>query len=134
MRLINYGTGEILDRLTILDLKIQHGGEGQVDHFRNERSALLAKAAPQNTQAWFPLALKLAMVNGLLWRAEDELRSLRNRPEPARAQWVGFGKTWIEEVAGVAVRIQELNDARALCVQEINKLTGENLGPEKING
>ena len=127
---MNYGTGEILDRLTILDLKIQHGAEGQVDHFRNERAALLAKAAPQNTQAWFPLALKLAMLNGLLWRHEDLIRA-------ARKQLTAAGGLSLDEanvVVEIAFRIQELNDARALCVQEINKLTGEHLGAEKVNG
>lgn len=75
MRLVNYGVGEIVDRLTILDLKIAHGGG---DHFATERSALLTQLHGRTLNgAWFEHALRLAVINGLLWRAEDDLRGAR---------------------------------------------------------
>lgn len=121
MRLIGYGVGELIDRLTILDLKIAHGGG---DHFVNERTALLVKVKARDlTGAAFEATLGLALVNGLLWRAEDDLRLLRRQS----------GGELREQDAGViAFRIQELNDQRAALVETINKLTGDHLGQEKI--
>lgn len=126
MRLVNYGVGEIVDRLTILDLKIAHGGG---DHFVNERGVLLTKLrTTTNATAIWDAGFRLATVNGLLWHAEDELRHYREdtdgQPERDDAKVIAY----------IAFRIQELNDQRAGLIETINKLTGDHLGPEKING
>jgi hypothetical protein len=62
----------------------------------------------------------LALVNGLLWRAEDDLRQNR----------MGTDKY----LADLAIKIQDLNDRRAALVESINLLTGEHLGGEKVRG
>jgi hypothetical protein len=133
MRLLNYGAGEITDRLTILSLKILHGGaEERTKHFRDERAALLTKLrGRESVGGWLDQALMLGAVNGALWQAEDELRDWR-------ARWgaASLGESYIastaREAALVAFRIQELNDQRAALLQQINALTGETAGPEKL--
>lgn len=123
MRLINYGTGEILDRLTILSLKLLYGDQAGKDtsHFRNERNALVVKI---NAGKGFPVeqGLELAAVNAALWQAEDEIREYRRNAaniDPLT-------------VADVAFRIQALNDRRAELIAQINASTGEAAGQEKL--
>jgi hypothetical protein len=130
-RLANPGAGDLADRLTILALKILLGGQAGKDtaHWETERSQLLPKvksitAAPEH---W----LELAAVNAALWHAEDDLRALRFRPEPARAQWAGFGVDFKSEVVELAFRIQALNDRRAELISLININAGDDRGDEK---
>ncbi len=131
MRLINYGAGEIVDRLTILSLKIAHAPENN-DHFRNEQVVLLMKLRACNgITSYLDELLELATVNGLLWHAEDEIRDWRKRFElhavsevedPAARHMVSL----------IAFSIQELNDRRAGLVEAINLKTGEHRGSEKL--
>jgi hypothetical protein len=136
VRLVNYGPGEIVDRLTILALKILYGGQASkpVEHFEQERNVLLTQLRGRELNgAWFEQAIALGALNGALWRAEDELRVLRHQSPEVRAQWTGFvGQTWVDEVARLAVRIQVLNDQRAVLIEAINKLTGDHQGSEKL--
>jgi hypothetical protein len=130
MRLLNYGAGEITDRLTILSLKILHGGaEERTKHFRDERAALLTKLrGRESVGGWLDQALMLGAVNGALWQAEDELRGYR-------LDYLGTivsRDAIFEDAAKCAFRIQELNDQRAALLQQINALTGETAGPEKL--
>lgn len=135
MRLIEPGVGEILDRLTILSLKILFGESYGRDttHFKTERTTLLAKIRSRTLNgAWFDCALDLAAVNAALWHAEDDLRHLRTLPDAKRAEWSGFGPNFWQETGALAFRIQELNDRRAALVAEINKLAGEASAEEKL--
>ena len=134
-RLVNIGTGEIVDRLTILALKILYAGQQDkpVEHFTNEQHALLVMLRGKTLNGvWFEHAVGLGAVNGALWRVEDQMRELRNLPNGERAEWAGFGQTFNERVVTTAFRIQELNDERARLVEAINKLTGDHLGSEKL--
>lgn len=135
MRLINFGLGEVSDRLSILALKILHGEAAGKDaeHWKNERNALIAKLGARTVNGnWIEAYTELAAVNATLWQGEDTLRGLRNLREAARAQWTGAGKTYQESVAEVAIRLQELNDRRAQLIESINKDAGEHLGSEKL--
>lgn len=126
MRLVNYGAGEIVDRIAILTLKIRYAEETGVEsaHFRNERAALLPKLTSTNHLGGYLDAIfELTTINGMLWRAEDELRDLREADRTA---------AHAERVIRVAFRIQDLNDRRAQIVGVINKATGEYLGQEKL--
>ena len=78
--------------------------------------------------AWFEHALALALVNGLLWRAEDDLRGYRKARDPQGLEEEA------ERIIAVGFRIQDLNDRRAALVESINLLTGEHLGGEKVRG
>ncbi len=129
-RLINPGTGDIVDRLTILSLKILHGGLAgkATDHFERERNALLPMLNGKNTTAsWYEHALGLHAVNSALWQAEDEMRVFRkgDRPE-ANPDWT------YRDVALCAFKIQDLNDRRAQLISIININAGDNAGQEKL--
>lgn len=129
MRLINYGPGEIADRLTILSLKILHGGDAgkDVGHFVQERNALLAQLrGRETTGAWFEFVVDLGAVNGALWQAEDDLRNRRS--EESGAHSIG----WFQTITELAFHIQSLNDRRAVLVQQINEKTGDFVGQEKL--
>lgn len=127
-RLINPGTGDYLDRLTILALKLLYGEQAgkETKHFRDERNAILGKVGLKTLD--LEGLTELATVNAALWHAEDQLRDCRNRPEAARAEWVGSiagGKTFLQEVCDLAFRIQALNDRRAALVTALNQKAGD---------
>ena len=127
-RLINFGTGEICDRLSILALKILHAERAsqRVDHFQAEQGALLGllSARVPNHEAWRGL-FRLSAVNGALWVAEDQMRELR-----ARTKLTTFGGP-PDVVERCAFAIQDLNDRRSRLVEVINRATGEHTGSEK---
>ena len=127
-RLINFGTGEICDRLSILALKILHAERAgqRVEHFQAEQGGLLGLLAAKvpTHDAWRAL-FRLSAVNGALWTAEDQMRDLRGKTKGAT-----FGRS-PEEVERCAFAIQDLNDQRAKLIESINRTTGEHDGSEK---
>lgn len=130
-RLIDPGLGEICDRLTILSLKILHGGQRgkRVEHFTSEQTALLQQVRSRTLNAvWFDKVLELAAVNAALWQAEDQLRAYR---QDAKVGAVGVEALW-EDAAICAFRIQELNDQRAGLIKAINQDVGDSNGEEKL--
>lgn len=124
-RLVNPGTGELADRYGILTLKILHAPEGaNVDHFRREKSVLETQL--RNRSGWWALGQELAVVNAMLWYAEDELREYRKQ------DLVTPGDLPLSAVVRCAFRIQSLNDQRAVLIGQINAQCGEDYGPEKL--
>lgn len=126
MRLLDPGTGEITDRLTILSLKILFGEQAgkEVSHFKAERTSLLAKIRSRELNgAWFDKVLELAAVNAALWHCEDDLRACREKTLTPVGDKV---------VVDLAFLIQSLNDQRAALVGEINKSAGDEKGVEKL--
>jgi hypothetical protein len=117
MRLIHPSPGELLDRKTILHLKIQAGrrqGVG-VAHFEQELKMIDAALADwfgknpgADRRAYDEAARELAEVNGKLWDAEDEVRALARNAK--------------DRLAELAKWIPELNDRRADLVQGVNRL------------
>ena len=117
MRLINPSPGELLDRKTILHLKIEAGRQRQMDvvHFQEELELIettladwLRRNAGADRRAYDQATGELAEVNRKLWQAEDEVRQL-SRSERDR-------------LADLAKSIPELNDQRADLVQRVNRL------------
>lgn len=134
MRLVNYGCGEIIDRLSILALKRLYGAAASkpIDHFQREALVLQPQLSARATHGgYFAPSLDLAAVNGALWTAEDQLRALSKlcQDQPRSTMTREF---W-ESAALLAFRIQELNDQRASLIEAINKLTGEHQGREKAH-
>lgn len=131
MRLINFGAGEIVDRLGILSTKILYGRAAgkETKHFADERNVLLTYLRGRELNgAWFSAALDLAAVNAALWRAEDDLREWRSQESDVDR----IDEPTARDIARIAFRIQELNDARAELIEQINRTTGEFLGAEKL--
>ena len=111
MRAPPYGPGDVIDRLSVLTLKIYHKGE------RYEREfAVLTRNAKGIVEGPDRLdALALAAINGELWGHEDQIRRFREQltaadrmdPDP-------------RDVARIAIEIQELNDRRQELVTRLN--------------
>lgn len=117
MRLIKPSPGELLDRKTILRLKIEAGGRQQLDvaHFKEELELIetalsdwLQKGAGADRKLLADAEKELAAVNQKLWHAEDEVRQT---PRSER-----------DRLAELAKLIPELNDYRALLVHRVNRV------------
>lgn len=139
MGLLNPSPGEIIDRLTILELKIAFGGKKGMStvHFEaemiglNERlkhfqdclnEDLVYGDAEEYQDIQDRIARSrnaLGAVNALLWQAEDNVRATPD--------------TEAFRLAGLCKRIAGWNDARAQHVQELNKLYGLETEPEKLH-
>ncbi len=114
-RLINFGLGEIVDRLTILGLKITHYPESAV--FTTERDQLIAMIKPRTADTIDEWA-QLARVNNALWQAEDRMRAHRD----------GFHQLSLNDrldVADLGLACQSLNDERAELIRTINESQGD---------
>ena len=139
MSLFNPTPGEIVDRMTILDLKIEHGPKKNIPttHWEAER-AQCQEAMTQwegglgesfyfhTDEEWDDHRNKinqqkngLQVVNALLWRAEDEIRATDNHEAFKLARLC-------KQVAG-------WNDERAKHIRELNKLYDSGLEPEKLH-
>lgn len=115
-RLVRFGLGEIVDRLTILALKLQHG-VGDKQTFEAERRDLISMIAPQ-TAATIPEWADLANVNNQLWQAEDKMREYRGR----KLRLTTHDHFDISELG---MQCQALNDDRSQLIASINLSQGD---------
>lgn len=133
-RLLSPGLGELLDRLTILRLKIIHGqqkqgGTGAYKHFEAEEAQinmLLDRMGHPDDNDVLLLQVKLQQVNAKLWELEDEMAryaNLGNLAEFPASQ---------QDCATTAINIWRFNRERNALVYEINTLAGCNPGAEKL--
>ena len=128
MSVLHPTVGELLDRQTILALKIRHGGKAGVDTeaWLAERSEIDTRLAARTAgfaagqrQLLTRLAGTLESINASLWAAEDEVRAA--------------AESEIAALAVLAKRIASLNDQRVQAVRELNRLAGESsAGNEKV--
>lgn len=128
MRLINFGPGEIADRLSILALKILYAKQARrpVEHFERERNALIPKFV-QPTGLIIEHMLELGATNAGVWQGEDALRRYRQD-----GTIDGFTSEGLYAIAAIAFRLQELNDRRHQLISLINSNAGETTGAEKV--
>tara|TARA_B100000575_G_scaffold293948_1_gene307195 strand:+ start:1508 stop:1897 length:390 start_codon:yes stop_codon:yes gene_type:complete len=119
---IDVSVGEIIDKLTILDIKA-----GKIDdteklgNILKERESLLpAIALPAyQTDEIQQLAAELKQVNLRLWEIEDAIRLKEAK------------KCFDEEFIELARSVYFTNDQRALLKKQINLKTGSELVEEK---
>lgn len=121
--LIEVSPGELLDRIGILQLKLEHlRALPARQAIERELEALLQQrdASIRFTAELHLLAEELAGVNRVLWRVEDELRLCEQRGQ--------FDATFIELARGV----YQNNDRRSLLKRRINDLLGSSLTEQKV--
>ena len=122
---IEVSNGEILDKVSILDIKLERILDlEKVQNIRKEYEALQnavqhIEALVSNLEEYSQATAELRSTNEALWDVEDALRL----KEKAR----DFGETFI----ALAREVYVLNDRRAVLKSTINNLTGSNLREEK---
>ena len=115
--------GELIDRLTILEIKAQRiATPSKRAHVRRERDALAAMAAPYlaKTPALTGLKARLKSVNRLLWECEARSRARFGRApgSPVNA-------------SALLTRIARMNDLRHRLKQRISRLSGSAIVEQK---
>ena len=119
---IDLAPGEVLDRMTILEIKLAHIKDpAKLANVRHEHDLLAAverEGLPKSEQL-AALRAELKATNQAIWDIEDRIRDL----ERAR----DFGPTFVE----VARSVYRTNDKRAAVKRQINDLLGSKLVEEK---
>jgi len=116
---IEVSNGELVDKLSILEIKLNKIQDSEkLKNIRKEYS-LLEKAASLIIKRDDPLYRQLLDINQKLWEIEDRIRELEKKKN--------FGKDFIETARMVYVN----NDLRAKIKQEINLKTNSDLFEEK---
>jgi len=122
---IEVSNGEILDKVSILEIKLERITDAQkLSNIQNEwdalQNAVKIIAGLANPKEEFHQAVKaLRATNEALWDVEDALRLNEKAKD--------FGDTFI----ALAREVYVLNDQRAALKSTINVLTGSNLREEK---
>ena len=123
MRLvIEVAPGELIDKITILELKLQNiTDQNQQANVRREYEVLMAtfRQAVEETKTLSDLIEELRSANGRLWTYENEVRRLELSGD--------FGDRFI----AVARSIYLTNDERAATKRKINQLFNSALMEEK---
>jgi len=116
---IEVSNGEIVDKLTILEIKLQNiRDEQKLSNLRKEYDLLNGIVAAIISKD-HPLYLELLGINRQLWDIEDRIRELERQKD--------FGKEFIE----VARSVYFTNDKRSEVKRKINDLTNSSLTEEK---
>jgi hypothetical protein len=119
---IEAAPGELIDKITILEIKAKHIGDAaKLSHVRTELETLRAAwdrtIVPSEDLA--ALTAELRAINQALWKIEDEIR---------HCEQVGdFGPRFVE----LARSVYKTNDHRAAVKRRINQLLGSELIEEK---
>jgi predicted nuclease with TOPRIM domain len=118
---IEIGIGELVDRLTILKIKMSEiTDETKLANVKTEYEYLLGISDAVETHPQMEQLLEeLYDVNSELWDVEDDLRECEKKKS--------FGKDFIE----LARSVYRLNDRRAAIKKEINQLHGSKFIEEK---
>jgi len=120
--LVEIAAGELIDKITILEIKLDHIGDAaKRANVRREYEILSAvfhdRIAPSPRLAELTAALKAA--NQELWHIEDDIR--------ARERAKDFGP----EFVALARAVYQTNDRRAALKREINALLQSPIVEEK---
>jgi hypothetical protein len=116
---IEVSNGEIVDKLTIIELKLSKIKDpAKLENLQKE-FIVLNDAVSEIIDKKHPLYLDLYRINGNLWDIEDHIRDLERVKD--------FGDDFIQTARSVYV----INDQRSDVKRAINELTGSNLIEEK---
>lgn len=116
---IEVSNGELIDKLTILEIKLEKiTDQAKLVNIRKEYDQLVG-VVKKIINLDDPLYVKLKEVNQKLWEIEDRIRDYEHKQE--------FGKPFVE----TARMVYFTNDLRARIKHDINRSTGSDLIEEK---
>ena len=122
---IEVSNGEIIDKYTILTIKLQEiKDEAKLANVQNEYNSLTPEieaiyVGTSDQKALEALHIDLLNVNKTLWNIEDQIRDCEREKN--------FGEDFVE----LARSVYYTNDDRADVKKQINVLTGSDLVEEK---
>ena len=116
---IEVSNGEIVDKLTIIEIKLDQIKDEKKRVNLNTEFRVLDEAVKKIISKDHELYKELLKINHELWNIEDRIRELEKAKD--------FGSEFIE----VARAVYFTNDRRSDVKRRINELTGSNLIEEK---
>jgi len=116
---IEVSNGEIIDKLTIIDIKLKRISDKQKLINLQREYEVLSNAAKLIISTDDVLYKELYEINSTLWDIEDTIRELERSKD--------FGSKFVETARSVYFN----NDKRAELKMQINLKTGSNLVEEK---
>ena len=120
--LTEIGVGELIDKITILEIKSDRISDPEkLKNVEHELSLLIATRDRhlKHVDGLGELSKQLKTINDTLWEIENQIRACEAKKE--------FGEIFIELARSVYIT----NDKRAAVKKEINVLTGANIIEEK---
>ena len=111
--------GELIDKITILQIKTQHLHDTALENVKNELEALETTLSNLHLNIDITLIQRLKGVNQDLWQIEDDIRDEERQKN--------FGETFIR----LARSVYQQNDLRAAIKKEINTTYGSAFVEEK---
>ena len=118
---IEVAPGELIDKITILEIKLARiNDEEKVRNVQREHALLTRVADVVSTSPELTmLRSELKQINEVLWRIEDDIREQERRQD--------FGPEFVR----LARAVYRTNDERARVKREINRLLNSTLVEEK---
>ena len=116
---IEVSNGEIADKLTIIELKLERISDPDKLKNLKKEYAILDEAVMSFMKKDDPLYRELYQINSELWEIEDRIRDLERNKD--------FGEEFIETARSVYFS----NDLRSEIKRKINQITGSGLVEEK---
>ena len=116
---IEVSNGEIVDKLTIIEIKLKHINDPRKIKNLQTEYEVLNKAVSQIIDKNHQYYQELLSINQELWDIEDHIRDLERRKD--------FGEDFIQTARSVYFT----NDRRSEVKRKINEMTGSTLIEEK---
>ena len=112
--------GELIDKITILNIKLKYVNDKKKDNLKHEQDLLLNELSKSSVQIDINYIEELQIINQKLWDHEDKIRVKE------------FKKVFDQEFIELARSIYKLNDNRFKKKLEINKKYKSEIFEEKI--
>ncbi len=111
--------GELIDKITILEIKEQHMTGEKLENVKKELNFLSLITQKNSIDMNNPNVEKLRLINKELWNIEDQIRQKELQQS--------FGKEFVELARSVYIK----NDIRSILKKTINIENGSELIEEK---
>lgn len=112
--------GELIDKITILSIKLDHTSDtSKIQNITRELNEL-SELLDLDTVIVRNLSLELKCINEIIWKIEDEIRIKEK------------AKLFDQEFIDLARSVYIYNDKRAVVKRQINELTNSHIIEEKI--